>query len=138
MIIGEREEEAYKKLMSWQYAHIKENASVFNFMLETSYLELKHELKPATTTPQKEREKQEIEEAYNELIENKQLNEKETSISDDNVQREDEKQNSIWHNTIDKLKSMGFTICIFFIFFGALVCVIVYRKKIDIKDVGRN
>jgi len=124
--------EAYENLMLWQYQIVKKYSDVYNFMTENTY---RSDNGGEGFDPIAESEQRIVEEQ--ELIE-QELNE----IYDENVPTNTENdrdgEGGIWSKTIERVKSLWFTIILLLIVVVATALIIVYRKRNDIKDISSD
>ena len=135
--------EAYENLMMWQYDYVRANSDVYNFITSTNFRVQSDEYKnfePLSESEKKASEEQRLIEKDYVEIEKELIVEdlEENELSSHGSVVISEKDSDIWDKTIDKLKSLWFTIILLFVVAGALISVIVYRKRNDIKEIGSD
>lgn len=130
------EEEAYKKLMIWQYNRFIETGKFYNFMADTdtnntSDTESKNNYISAESTSVDITQDNEITETAN--VQEQEAVQKIT-------ERDTEKQSGIWDGTLTAIKkpSTIFLLILLLVLSGGLFGFVKYRKSNEIKDIEQD
>jgi len=125
--------EAYENLMMWQYRYITANSSVYNFLTGMSHRDsspANSDFDPIAASNERAAEEER-------LIE-QELLEIEEELIPLGAMPEQEGEPGIWDATFNRARSNWITFAIVFAVFVALIGVIVYRKRKEIKEVGED